>query len=113
MLVFQTNRLSLPGFYEMKNGGKTLSLIAVNVDKLESDTRRVTDESLTQFWKRLGIPTSSLEYLAQGEQLQTTVLQSRFGTELWKYCIGAALALALTEMALARDSRNAVQPVAG
>jgi hypothetical protein len=43
------------------------------------------------------------------DQLQATILQSRFGVELWKYCLLAALLLAIAEMLIARDSRKNIE----
>jgi hypothetical protein len=106
---FGIKNLFTPGFYEIKTGTKLLSAFAVNIDRLESDIRSIPNNELNEFWHRLGIPTSSIHTLESGENLKKTVLESRFGIELWKYCIGLALFLALLEMLIARDSRKAAQ----
>ena len=59
--------------------------------------------------KRFGIQSNEIHFSKPGESLQTAILQSRFGVELWKYCVGLALLLALIEMLIARDSRKASQ----
>ncbi|MBI1807497.1 MAG: BatA domain-containing protein [Ignavibacteria bacterium] len=108
-LTFAPKRLNLPGFYELRNGSTTLALLAVNIDSKESDTRKVSQDELVKFWKAVGIEPSRVHSLKPGEQMQTTILQSRFGVELWKYCICLALILAFLEMFIARDSRIALQ----
>jgi hypothetical protein len=111
MISFRSKRLTMPGFYELKNGADLLMLTAVNIDPLESDTRKATGDELHRFWKRMNIPEASIQSTGSQDQLQSAVLQSRFGVELWKYCIGLALAMALLEMLIARDSRKASQQV--
>jgi hypothetical protein len=106
-LVFQLKRFGMPGWYELRNGTFPLAVIAVNADSRESDIRKVSDEELTAFWNRLNIPPSSIRTIARGDEIQTTILQSRFGVEMWKYCIAGALLLALAEMLIARDSSKA------
>ncbi len=109
---FLIHHLEQPGLYELKHGKELLSLVAVNTDPRESDTRIISDAELENFWKHVNIPASSVKLIEYTDQLETAILQSRFGVELWKYCIGIALLLALFEMLIARDSRKAtLQPI--
>ena len=55
------------------------------------------------------VPTSTVKQLGTGDDIAPAILQSRFGVELWKYCIAFALLLALAEMIIARDSRKSLQ----
>ncbi len=105
----KSKRLTFPGLYQVKSGTKLLSVVPVNVDSRESDDRKILSDELSEFWKRLGISSSSVQSLNHDDQLQTVVRQSRFGVELWKYCLGFALLLALIEMLIARDSKKDVQ----
>ena len=105
-LTFHLPRLTEPGIAEIRSGGaQTLTRLAVNPDALESDTRRIPADDLKRFWESCGFPAGNVAEIAPGGELQTAVLQSRFGVELWKYCIGLALLAALAEMLIARDSR--------
>ncbi|MBI4548372.1 MAG: BatA domain-containing protein [Ignavibacteriae bacterium] len=101
-------RLTMSGFYEVRSDQTSLAFLAVNVDKQESDTRKVEQETLEQFWKRLNISPSSIQVVEPDDRMHSRILESRFGIELWKYFIGVALLLALLEMAIARDSRKAM-----
>ncbi len=109
---FALKPLAMAGTYDLRAGNTHVASIVVNLDKFESDTRLAAGEDLALFWKRLHVPDSSIQTLEQSGQLQLAVLRSRFGVELWKYCIGAALLLALLEMLVARDSRRAMQGAA-
>lgn len=102
-------KLMLPGIYEVRNSSTPVSVLAANVDARESDGRRISGDELSEFWKRFGVQSSFVRFLGHGEQLQSAVVQSRFGVELWKYLIGLALLLALLEMIVARDSKKEAQ----
>ncbi len=108
-LSFTLKRLDQPGFYRIENGPSLLTVFAANVDARESDTRKMTHDEFMKAGARLGIPARVVQFVQPGDQLQTAVMQSRFGVELWRYCIALALLLALTEMLIARDSRKAMQ----
>ncbi len=106
MLKFNINRLALQGVYELKKEPVTLSLFAANVDSRESDGTKITDTELDEFWKYLGIPLDAVRVIEANDQIQSAIMQSRFGVELWKYFVGLALFFALVEMVIARDSRK-------
>ncbi len=102
-------RLSETGFYLVKNKSGLVAAFAVNTDPREADPRPVTTDNLEKFSHRYGIPSSSVIQIETGQKVQATILQSRFGIELWRYCVALALLLALSEMAIARDSRKAME----
>jgi hypothetical protein len=112
-LPFTLRRCTVPGTYTIASSKNPLSVFAVNIDPLESDIRTATSSDLESFWKRLSVSQSSIHSIGANEQLQTAILQLRFGVELWKYCIALALLLALLEMAIARDGRKALQHATG
>ena len=102
-------RLESPGIYQVMSGGVLLAAFAVNADPRESDCRKVRDDQKDALFKTAGIARSSVHELRAGEALESAILQSRFGVELWKYCLLAALILAVTEMLIARDSRKGME----
>lgn len=102
-------RLKSPGVYQLSSGGVPLAVFAVNIDPRESDCRRVRDDQLEALLKKLGIASSSVHALRTTDALESTILQSRFGVELWKYCLLAALLMAVAEMLIARDSRKSME----
>jgi hypothetical protein len=64
----------------------------------------VNDEELSSAWKRAGIAPGNVQRIPPGESPATSILQSRFGVELWKYFLLLAVLFALAEMAVARVS---------
>ena len=103
----------LPGFCDVRDGNVQVASFAVNVDSRESDGRKISSDELSQFWKRFGIQPSLVEVISRPDQVQSTVMQSRYGVELWKYCFGLALLFALIEMMIARDSKKETQTSSG
>ncbi|HEY6191066.1 MAG TPA: BatA and WFA domain-containing protein [Bacteroidota bacterium] len=113
-LPFRLRRLVLPGFYEIRSGSAPLTVFGVNIDPRESDTRRIAGNDLAAFWAAAGISPPAVRSITQTDQLVSTILQLRYGVELWKHCIALALLMALLEMAVARDSRSAaLSPASG
>ncbi|MDI6767867.1 MAG: BatA and WFA domain-containing protein [Bacteroidota bacterium] len=108
---FQSNRLTLPGFYDLKSGSNTLSISTVNVDPLEAHTRKISNDNLEKFFAQIGVDKQYLHSLQASEKVQGKILEARFGTELWKLCIGFALFLALIEMLIAKDRNKTAQEV--
>jgi hypothetical protein len=105
-LSFAVQPLRAPGIYTLSAGPTPIVQIAANIDAKESDLRTATTGTLAPFWKQAGIDPARVVELKPSEQLQSTVMESRLGVELWKYCLFLALITALAEMLIARDSRN-------
>ncbi len=110
---FSTARSTEAGIYEIRTGGaqssrdnsNTLQIVAVNVDPLESGTRQVSAEEINLFWRNMGLSTGQITQLPDNDNIDVTIQQSRFGVELWKYFVILALACALTEMIISRESK--------
>jgi hypothetical protein len=115
MATFESAHASEAGIYALHrvtatHTGSTeargiIQAIAVNVDPAESDLRRVDDNDLATFFKRVGVNPQQVRQLPVMQRIDTVVLESRFGVELWKYFIGLAVLLALIEMALGREGK--------
>lgn len=100
------DQTTMPGIYELHAGKQHLRSIAVNVDPLESDLHSIDDDQLEEFFGRYGISPSAIRRVESKEQVEPTVLESRFGVELWKYVLGLALVIAATEMVIAREKKE-------
>jgi len=87
-------------------GQTPLGCIAVNVDTAESDLRAATPEALALFFSRLEIAPDRVKEIPLSSSLETVIRQTRFGVELWRYFLIAALVLAFLEMAVAREARH-------
>ncbi|MBI3585821.1 MAG: VWA domain-containing protein [Ignavibacteriales bacterium] len=96
----------LTGMYAAKAGKTIIQKFAVNVDPSESNTQKASDPDIEKIIKRLGIEPSNVTHIQQPQEMQRVVLQSRFGVELWKYFLIAALIVTLIEMLVARVSKR-------
>jgi hypothetical protein len=112
--VFQTQPSRETGIYALlpaepgPHPGLPLQAVAVNLAAAESDLSRVEKEALTVFWRRMGIPEDRVHYVDAPKDIQRVVQESRYGIELWRYCLALALACALLEMLLGRASTSTV-----
>ncbi len=104
--VFESAPATEVGVYELRKAQETIGASAVNLDPDESDLRHVTDDQLQSFWKRVGITDSQANRVPATEKIETTILESRLGVELWKYFLTFAIIVALVEMAVARESKS-------
>jgi hypothetical protein len=94
------------GIYTVAAGKETVEMFAVNLDPRESNTTNAPAAVIEGMLHRLGIDPASVKEVREPRDLQRTILQSRFGVELWKYLLLAALIAALAEMIVARTSKQ-------
>jgi hypothetical protein len=108
---FDCTNLAETGIYELrrsrtgesKSGGEILKAFAVNIAPSESDLRQASEARLDEFWATLGIDQKMINTVASGGKVDTRVLESRFGVELWKYFLILAIACAIGEMIVGRE----------
>jgi hypothetical protein len=87
-----------PGIYTMMASDKKQALLAFNVDNTESENAAVSAGDISG---RLGVAVKSI---APDSDLKATVLQARFGRELWKELLILALLLLIAESIIGRTS---------
>jgi len=109
--TFTAANLAEPGIYELRRGTsqqdtELLQAIPVNIAAEETDLRHASADELDAFLATLGLAPGQIRRIAPGENLETAVMESRFGVELWKFFILLALACALAEMALGRAPKE-------
>ena len=90
-------RVDTPGVYRFHESGRTVALGAVNVDPRESDLRPLDRDDVENRF-----PGMSVSFIDPDAQLADEVLQTRYGRELWRVMLYAALALLALEMFVAR-----------
>lgn len=110
--TFSSTSLTEPGIYELRRGPSShesdlLTAIAVNISADETDLRHADTQELEAFFATVGLTPNQVRPIAPGENLETAVMESRFGIELWKFFILLALACAVAEMAIGRESKAA------
>ncbi|HLP16412.1 MAG TPA: BatA domain-containing protein [Bacteroidota bacterium] len=91
------------GFYAITQGADTITVVGMNLDRAESDGKPITPDAIARVIAAYG---GTATILKPDTQIDTAVLESRFGVELWKYFLFAALAIALIEMLVARERHD-------
>lgn len=87
-----------PGIYQLKQGEKRLGLIAFNIDTRESENSRISTGEISEI---LGV---TAQVIPPDSDMKNIVLQARFGRELWKEFLLAALILLIAESLLGRTA---------
>lgn len=111
--LLTSGRATAVGIYDLQretagtDSRTTSAAAAVNPDPAESDLGQADDATLQAFWTGIGLDQNQVVRLREGEELERTVQEARFGVELWKYLIGLAVLFALLEMLIGREPRNA------
>jgi hypothetical protein len=73
---------------------------ALNRDSLESDFQKSELNDIKEFFNSYGL--KNVEYISENSDINSIVLKSRKGTELWKYLIILALIFVILEMMYAK-----------
>ncbi len=86
--------------------GAPLGAIAVNVDTAESDLRQADPSAIEKFFRSFGVAATDVKDLPADRQLSTEIEQSRYGVELWRLFVGAALLFGLLEVGIGNALRR-------
>lgn len=106
--IFSFDNPNSAGIYTFYAQNDTILTLPINNRREESNgTLAKSDEILTEL-RQLGIAEESITQLYPESEITETVLQSRFGIELWRYFLLAALIVALVEMFVAREPKSKV-----
>jgi hypothetical protein len=101
----------VPGVYSVvrtrgEGGRNVLAAVPVHPEPAETDLQKADDAALGGFWTTAGLLPAQITRVGAGDQVRTTIQQSRFGTELWPHFLILALLCALAEMLLGRAPRS-------
>ncbi len=106
-LILKIDDTDLPGIYDIRAStssstrGEVVDRFAVNVDPKDSDPEKI---EISEVEKKLeGL---SLFYIKPGDDIEKSILQSRYGKELWKTFLWVAFGLLALEMFLARSRKK-------
>ncbi len=108
---FSSTNSAEAGIYELRKiagekEGELLHAAPVNIASSETDLTHASDEIVNAFFTSIGLKPEQIRRLSRSDKIDTVVLESRFGVELWKYFVGLALLFALIEMAIGRESKE-------
>ena len=99
------NKTKTVGDYKVFSGSKLIYEFSVNTDPRESVTKYLTESDFNDYLKKISFKGEHI-VINKDENPAKVILQSRFGSELWKYFILIALLLAIAEMTIARNTRK-------
>ncbi len=90
----------LPGIYYLTQRGEIKSMIDVNLDAVDMLFRRISEKKLDDLFV-------SMDYIVVGntDNVENVILQSRYGTELWKWLIFGVLMLLIVETTISQSHR--------
>ena len=100
-------RVEESGLWQLLHEGEVVDLFPVNVDARESDLTPVERERLL-----LLFGAEDTHFVQPGEDLRERVMGNRYGRELWREFILAAVLLLLLELWISRAPRERGMPVA-
>lgn len=106
-LILRIDDTYLPGIYNIRAltsssiRGDVVDRFAVNIDPKDSDPEKI---EISEVKKKLeGL---SFFYINPGDDIEESILQSRYGKELWKTFLWIAFGLLALEMFLARSKKK-------
>ena len=98
---------SLPGNYLVYSGKKIIDDFVINTNPLESVTKYFDNNEFTKYLDKIDFKGHYIE-VGKHDDPAKIIMQSRFGSELWKYFLFIALILALIEMTVAGSSKKEI-----
>jgi len=93
------------GNYKFYSGENLLKTVSVNTNPLESVTKHYSESEFENYLDEIQFEGTFL-MLDKDENPVQQILQARFGSELWRYFLIAALIIAMIEMAVARNAKK-------
>ncbi len=95
----------LTGNYKVFGGDKIIDEFTVNPDPRESVTKYIGSKEFEDYLNKIGFKGKYIN-IEKNQDPAKIVMQSRFGSELWKYFILIAIILAVIEMTVARNAKK-------
>jgi len=95
------------GNYKFRSGDNLLKTVSVNTNPLESVVGHYSENEFENYLDEIRFKGSFL-MIDKDENPVQQILQARFGSELWRYFLIAALIIALIEMAIARNAKKEI-----
>ncbi len=97
-ITYDCHPIEIPGIYQLQSDGRVIDIFPANVAESESDLTAAGPEQVA---KALGIKKYAV--LLYGRPSGAVVTEARYGRELWKVFLWAAVILLAVEMILARE----------
>ena len=101
--VVHLETLDYPGIWRLFSGDEEVDRFAVNLRPEESQAEIIEEKRIE---KTFGGHRPNI--LSRSAVMEKEILQSRYGRELWKGCLGLAFVLMIAEMLIAYTRKNEV-----
>ncbi|MFC2085277.1 BatA domain-containing protein [Bacteroidota bacterium] len=98
------------GVYKVYSLGNIIDYFYVNADPRESSLDYLNLNDFEDYFDQINFKGKLLQLPVNGNYKES-IYQARFGTELWKYFLLAALIIALIEMSLARNTKKEITSI--
>lgn len=99
------DRTSAAGNYKFYSGDKTAADISVNADPAESVIKYLSSSDFGKYLDEIHFMGKYIP-ISKNENPSEVVMRSRFGSELWRLFLFAALITGLVEMAVSRSAKK-------
>ena len=108
-VAYRVGPLEVPGIWRVRSGGREVDRFAVAVDAArEADMEPVSLDRLERIFGR-----ARLRVVEPEESLEQVAKESRYGRELWRHFLAAAMALMAAELLVGRLSASRSRAEAG
>ncbi len=104
-LFIKYGKSYLTGNYRITSGSKVIDEVSVNADPLESKVKYLDKTAIENYLKKIEF-RGKFFWMSKDENINDTILNARFGSELWKHFLIIALLLAFVEMLVARSAKK-------
>lgn len=98
------------GIYKFYSGEKLLDFFAINQDPRESSVEYLSQADFNNYLEKVGFDGSIIT-IGEDHNSVKQIYDARFGTELWKFFVIAALFFSLIEMLIARSSKKETEQI--
>ncbi len=102
------SNIDIAGNYKFYSGDKLIDDISINTDPSESKTEYADEKDFENYLKEIKFGGNYIS-IDKESDITEKILQARFGSELWRYFLLAAITLALIEMTIARNTKKEVE----
>lgn len=102
---FEYNNTLSTGIYKFYSGNTLLDYAVINHDIRESDLQKISESEFDDYLDKIGFK-GNVVYMKTGDDIKKVIYEARYGSELWKFFIIAALILSLIEMFVARNTKK-------
>jgi uncharacterized membrane protein len=96
---------SISGNYKFYAGENQFEDISINTDPTESKTEYATESEFENYLEEIKFDGNYVS-IDKESNITEKILQTRFGSELWRYFLLIAIILALIEMTIARNAKK-------